>query len=130
MRFRLFRSRAFWFGVPGLVFLLWGWWISMWDYYGAGFSGGPPSGVGCFAGEVSAFWNLNGWPAERFYTWHVEAPPMGSAREWPVNVDVSRGDPAFRHVYIPYWSLVFGYVVAWIGVLIWRKRKFEKRFLE
>lgn len=25
MRFRLFRSRAFWFGVPGLMFLLWAW---------------------------------------------------------------------------------------------------------
>jgi hypothetical protein len=29
MRFRLLSSRAFWFGVPGLVFLLWAWWLSM-----------------------------------------------------------------------------------------------------
>ncbi|MEK7949728.1 hypothetical protein [Luteolibacter soli] len=29
MRFRLFRSRAFWLGVPGLVFLLWAWVDSM-----------------------------------------------------------------------------------------------------
>ena len=28
-RFRLFRSRAFWFGVPGLMFLLWAWADSM-----------------------------------------------------------------------------------------------------
>ena len=28
-RFRLRCSRAFWFGVPGLVFLLWAWDVSM-----------------------------------------------------------------------------------------------------
>ena len=34
-RFRLLRSRAFWFGVPGLVFLLWAWSISRTHYSGA-----------------------------------------------------------------------------------------------
>lgn len=36
MRLRLVRSRVFWFGVPGLVFLLWGWWdSSRWESSGS-----------------------------------------------------------------------------------------------
>jgi hypothetical protein len=48
-RFRLFRSRAFWFGVPGLMFLLWAWADSM--RYNTFISGS-----GRVEGKVSHVW--------------------------------------------------------------------------
>lgn len=128
VKFRLFRSKAFWFGVPGLVGLLWGWWVSMGHDSYAGFGGYPPWGIGQIRGEVYPCWGSAGWPEWReFYVGHVQisgeqvSEVKLSLSSWPDR------DPTLHCVFIPYYWLVLGYVVGWAGLVIWRKRTFEKR---
>lgn len=128
MRFRLFRSKAFWFGVPGLVGLLWGWWVSMGNYSSAGFRGARYWVIGQMGGEVFAMWDAEGGPE-----WGE-----GVAEHKDMTVEVAKAEkgfwttdnewyPSYRIIYIPYYWPVMGYLAAWAGLMIWRKQKFEKR---
>jgi hypothetical protein len=127
-RFRLFRSRAFWFGVPGLVFLLWGWWDSMGDRSGVDFG---LWGVGQSAGDVYAYCFSDGWPDSwEVETFQYQVEPE-EALEWKIAlIDPPHPVPDLRSVFIPYQLLVPCFLAGWAGLLIWRKRKFEKRLIE
>ena len=65
MRFLFWRSKAFWLGLPGLVFLGWGWWHSMGHYSKLNF--GMPHGPVLFheRGELCAIWRDPGY-TDRF----------------------------------------------------------------
>lgn len=126
--FRLFRSKAFWFGVPGLVGLLWGWWVSMGYRSWVEFE---TWGVGLSAGEVYAYWFLEAMPGwGDMGVGHCEVEPE-EVLEWKrMLVDSPHVIPDFRLTFIPLYWPVLGYLALWIGLLIWRKRRFEKRMNE
>ncbi len=129
MNFRLFRSRAFWFGVLGLVFLLWGWWISLGHWSAAGLGGARVWGIGQLVGEVFAMWNSEGGPEwGSFLAEHDEMSEL-QVRAWRETIR-RENDPTYRYVFILYPWVVLAYVAGWAGLVIWRKRKFEKRLLE
>lgn len=121
MRFRLFRSRAFWFGVPGLVFLLWGWTSSMHQHTSLFHR---EVGVCQFdTGQIQ----FNTIP-EREKKW---LPPYRVSRsEW----HDSTGDSWFNNrgrmftrqgdeilMVIPFWKAVVGYLTFWIVIIGWRE---------
>jgi hypothetical protein len=127
-RFRLFRSRAFWFGVPGLAALLWGWWVSMGHRSWIDFGGW---GIGLSAGELYAYQILDGWPSwPDVEVGQIEADPE-EALEWKrMLVEPPQTIAHFHIIFIPYYWPVVGYLATWAGLLIWRKRKYEKRPVE
>ena len=127
MKFRLFRSRAFWFGVPGLVFLLWGWWISMGHWSGAGFDGARFWGIGQQGCEVFAVWNSEGGPEwGEFVAGHRKTSEK-QVRVWKESIaDRRRGyDPACRYVFIPYRWMFLAYVAGLAGLVGWRWRMYR-----
>ena len=132
VKFRLFRSRAFWFGVPGLVFLLWGWWVSMGHLSVASYGSGRNEWmIGQSAGELVMGWNWDGGQMSQGLNGdHLQMPPGGEV-EWRVGLArYCDSDVTLRFVFIPFQWPVLGYVAVWAGLLIWRKRKFENRPVE
>jgi hypothetical protein len=129
MRFRLFRSRAFWFGVPGLVFLVWGWWMSMGHQSGASFKGtgvGDYWGIGQMGGEVYAVWDSVVGPDWGSFYAGNDAMTWERARQVKdIWVRVCEKSPSSRIVFIPYHWPVMGYVAGWAGVIFWRSRKYQ-----
>ncbi len=57
-----YRSRLFWLGLPGLVFLLWGWEISIEYYSHIHFGGSHHWVIGQSWGVVFAMSDPSGWP--------------------------------------------------------------------
>ena len=72
-RFRLLRSKAFWFGVPGLVGLLWGWWVSMGHLSVASYGSGRNEWmIGQSAGELVMGWNWDGGHSRQVKPQHTD----------------------------------------------------------
>jgi hypothetical protein len=127
MRFRPLRSRAFWLGLPGLVFLLWGWWVSMGHFSVAGTQGVKLWGIGQTGGEVFAVWSSDGWPSWRKFDVVHEVMPVEGIRHWRMTLAAGReSDPAFRYVLIPYGWPVIGYGALWAGLMLWRREKYRR----
>ena len=140
MRFRLFRSRAFWFGVPGLVFLLWTWAdsmktatqaIIMWKNSRVSDSmvhhGGSLDIVhwsGSFGGSL--------WPKEC----RVQRQRRGDARDWFPKPGIrehgiiSGSFHRTSRLVLPHWCLVPLYLIPWGGLLTWRWRAFRQAYTE
>lgn len=127
-RFRLFRSKAFWFGVPGLVGLLWGWWISMGHISTAAVGQTRYWWIAQPAGEVLVSWDTSGLPDDlEVVGKHFDASPEESI-DWRRTLKSSdEMFPASKRVGIPYYQIVSGYLALWAGLLFLRNRKFEKR---
>ena len=127
-RFRLFRSKAFWFGVPGLVGLLWGWWVSMGHRSGVDFG---LCGVGQSAGDFYAYCFSPGWlDSWEVETFQYQVEPDEEV-EWRRNlIEAPHVIPDFRVAFIPYYWPILAYLAIWAGLLILRKRKFERRPVE
>ena len=126
-RFRLFRSKAFWFGVPGLVGLLWGWWVSMGYWSHAGFRGQHSQWIGQVGGEVYAIWDLKGWPDwQQFAVWHNEKSVEEVSAVKRFVASEAQKKTATHIVFVPYYLPVVSYVAVWAGLLIWRKRRYDK----
>lgn len=128
MRFRLFRSRAFWFGVPGLVFLLWGWWVSMGHASYAGFGGPSHWTIGQCGGEVFVRWHSGESPDWRIFKAGHEKASVEQLREW--KDDAAEYWTTSGYFLLPYRLLVLYYLAVWAGLLTWRKRKIERRPVE
>ena len=125
MRFRLLRSRAFWVGVPGLVFLLWGWWTALRYYSSAGCMGATFWEIGQIGGEVYAYWDSGGGPDWRQLTFiHLET--IAGAEVTHSVADVRGIYPTVRLVRVPYYWPVFGYVAVWAGLIRWRSEKYRQ----
>lgn len=128
MKFRLFRSRAFWFGVPGLVGLFWGWWLSMGSISTVSAGQTRNWWIAQSAGEVLLSWDSSGLPDDlEFSGKHFNASPEESI-EWRKMLEYTdEMFPASKRLGISYCQIIVGYLVIWAGLLIWRKRKYEKR---
>ena len=124
MRFRLFRSRAFWFGVPGLVFLLWAWRISHSHYTNFGFAGNGGGLVGQLDGEAVILWESTGFaPSTSAKLGHYSlAPDQMRATKRDLGTARSRWD---RWLFVPHWFLLVAYLQVWVGLLIWRTWRYR-----
>lgn len=140
------RSRLFWLGVPGLMFLLWGWWDSgkyssdvVWR------RGLADRAVAVAAGRAE--WRTIVWVpgssgrVDRFFVHHSEMREMESFEEGPKGrrgrrfdfpqafmVDAERGAPGarvaeMRRVQVAMWVVVLGYAAAWLGGMWWWERR-------
>ena len=123
-----YRSRAFWSGLPGLVFLLWGWWMSTGHQSGMWPDGAGSWEVGQLAGEVYMFWESDEWPDwGNFHVSNVEIP-LETARELKRKMVLWRGDdPTIRRVFIAYYWPVLAYVATWLLTLAWWQRRMARK---
>ena len=140
MRFRLFRSRGFWFGLPGLVFLLWAWgdssrWESNCSVSAGRWYGYLSQRQGYLQIEV-----IRGDPPVPVTFW-VERSTRASGREiwlewryWPQwrHHELEPGLHGWLHVshrsvsdtlILPHWFLLLLHLIPWGGVMFWRLRK-------
>ncbi len=127
MRFRPFRSRTFWFGVPGLVFLLWAWGVSYRYQTMLEMGGLDSAGFMQVGGKVFAFHHFPGLPARRTPTFSHEALALEDIlkveRGWSGYSKV--GNRGFEAYSIPHYALVSAYVLVWAGLVAWRARKYR-----
>jgi hypothetical protein len=127
MRFRLFRSRAFWFGVPGLLFLLWGWVDSV------------KMKSSCWGGR---HWSVHLAQYENYlqlqlsrasatvgskkWGWGTERTPRVTANSWPRWkyrphwIHSSDPDSTTDVLLLPHWFVVLLYLLPWSTVVAWR----------
>ena len=142
-----YRSRLFWLGVPGLVFLMWAWWDS----------GGNTTGVRWYRGreflraevgvghlELSRTTELK--PRKRIilnpfavsrdelYEEETDRTVRRRDRQWdfrpaferPQPESVDPFEPMFKvsGIGIAVWMIVLSYLVLWLGtVWAWQRRK-------
>lgn len=126
MRFRLFRSRAFWFGVPGWVFLLWGWWLSTGHLSRAGFGGERPWEIGLSGGEAYVQWDSATGPDWReFHAWYDKSSADEASDLRRYERAIRRWNPTRRIAFIPFYWLVLCYVTIWTGLVWWRRWKYR-----
>ncbi len=115
-----YRSRLFWLGLLGLVFLLWGWWLSMEHYSFMGFGGAPHWEVGQIRGELYAYWNSSGWPNLDYPHFEHQEMSMEEARNVRAELDLWPGMEAnLCFVVIPYYWVVLACAGVWLLTLAW-----------
>lgn len=126
MRFRWFRSRVFWFGVPGLVGLLWGWWISR-GYWSDVVAGGAHSVmIGQGGGEIYVWWDPSGPPDwSELSASHEEKTEEEADKAKIQMIGWQEYEPRCRLVFIPYHWPVLAYMSGWCGLVLWRKRNYR-----
>ena len=150
-----YRSRLFWLGVPGLVFLLWVWWDSgRYDSFVRWERTESMDTVMVGGGRVEwehteglNVWILAGWDP---WMWGRSSRPEGGrskvmsmgpgrSRQFdfcapyerknspiaPVSSDLE--DVVTRRVAL--WVIVAGYVMAWLGAVWWWQRRKRKRVM-
>jgi hypothetical protein len=87
--------------------------------------------IGQIGGDAYALWDSEAGPDWRAFQMEHTRITGDQASEMRMASAAFRvGEPTFRHAFVPYWWLVLGYLAMWAGLLIWRKRKFEKRPVE
>jgi hypothetical protein len=124
MRFRPLRSRAFWFGVPGLIFLLWAWGLSKTHRsYVMATSDVAELLFGQLDGDVVLIRGSGPVPPlEDWVIVHEELRPGLAAaikREQRELGDAGIGTVVF----VPHGWMVAGYLSAWAGCTAWRRRR-------
>lgn len=125
-RFRLFRSRVFWFGLPGSVFLLWAWGLSKTHRsYVMATSDIAELLVGQLDGDIALIRGPGPVPPlEEWVIVHEELKPGLAAaikREQRELGDAGIGTVVF----FPHRWLVAGYLSAWAGLVVWRSRRYR-----
>ncbi|MEK7951670.1 hypothetical protein WKV53_14225 [Luteolibacter sp. Y139] len=149
-----YKSRLFWCGVPGLVFLLWVWWDSggcisfvRWG------PSGDEKGVEVMVGDVVWRRTKQSWSGSagrrpisvaRIDLREDPLSRTGPARArqfdlqplFRVSTEVYGKEPRVVHerlVRAAFWGVVAGYVVVWLGLVFawrWRKRRVMGRLTE
>ena len=134
MTFRLFRSRAFWFGIPGLVFLSWSWMDSMSHYSGLSYPRVKP-GYDLVSQEKSsilfAWWTdaaalpppvSPGDPGPSLLSWRVasKSPPVILFPGFAYSMEDGAGVGKRHQLQLPHWILLASYLAAWFIVMFWR----------
>ena len=118
-----YRSRLFLLGLPGLVFMLWGWWLSMGHVSRVKFEGNVF--IGQMGGEVFAWSDPSGWTMGGIFRSEHRDMTGEEMRElknwWAAETETAR---SLRVVYIPYYWLVLAYAATWLLTLaLWQRRK-------
>ncbi len=114
-----YRSRLFWLGLPGLVFLLWGWWMSM------GYFSGMMVGHGSLFVMQAKASIVAGWVVTSPIDWTVfdsthEQLTVSDVEELPVMRElIANGSYAL----IPYYLPVLAYTATWLLTLAWWQRR-------
>lgn len=132
-----YRSRLFWLGVPGLVFLMWGWWKSgsQMVRFDNGISDSNPA-VGLFFDESCL---MISWVFDPDSDLHFELEEAGMFEQtshhsigWFSNrFGYELEQPGYRRFhlfYIPLWLAVAAYSVLWLGaLLLWRRLQTKRQ---
>jgi hypothetical protein len=114
-----------WWGCCGVGGFRWG--ISR----GFGSAGLTLGRFGQIGGEFDAVWNSEELPEWRDLNPSHSEVSLENAYEWKTKLAAWREEvPELRFAFVPYYWPVTGYVAGWAGLLIWRKRKFEKTMVE
>ncbi|MEK7949788.1 hypothetical protein [Luteolibacter soli] len=147
MRFHLFRSRAFWFGMPGLVFLLWAWVDSgKYDSTLIAAKGQRFVSVSQQFGYLQIQDSLYDKLLPTGVT-RTRTPRADPSPSWlPMPAENAR-IPRFRHdelrpgwigvryntermssdfLTLPHWFLLSLYLLPWAAVVAWRWRRFRR----
>ncbi len=145
-----YRSRLFWLGLPGLVFLLWAWGRSNLLRTRMFL---PPGWVCSTQGKLLWYQpaeaedrvvtvdyregDLSMTPDEYFVTRNCFPPPRGHTTTEPLLTTERRwfppprsrsepldADSGYRFFSLPYWMLTSSYLGVWLGgVCLWQRRK-------
>ena len=117
-----YRSRLFWFGLPGLLGLLWIWFGNLgkatavcWGNHAAEYCLGWEQGV------IAFIINKGGPPNVGFYGYHHDLPS-----DWEIQIFAPALwlDDDRVGIYIGDWVLVSAYLIIWIAALVlWQRRK-------
>jgi hypothetical protein len=132
MRFPLFRSRAFWFGLPTLLFLLWAWEDS--TRTNTLLMGKGPWGSFSFEHRDSAIEVCRApvgspfpFPDHWFRGQYMTKEPVDPApRIWWPAVKAERDSVGRPFIRTPHWLLVLTYLAAWTLVIAFRRRHWMK----
>lgn len=118
-----YRSRIFWLGLPGLLFLLWGWKGCSESAKGIAWRHNDFAAfASTFSGEISVGKDNGDGRSQGYRSWNVlvDQPDSG-----PLAPEIIR-DPSVAGVLIdlPVWLLLVGYLVTWLLTLaLWQRRK-------
>lgn len=126
---RWWRSRLFWFGLPGFLFLLWGWFAIPRTAANITLRGsdryvvlGHASRIAfCYFApleRVPPKWK----PGTTVHTGTFDLPEMVHPT-FPRAIKVDIGQRGGFNVYIAYWLLILIYLPLWLGSLRWWQRK-------
>lgn len=140
-----YRSRLFWLGLPGFVFLLWAWLDSGWNTTDLAYCDNTRQrGVAQFQGELIFYRSetpLNrSWPGSYFIHSRTPAAPAGNAwrigrvsfpklashlaEERMLNPQKpSLGNMRQSSVGVALWFVAASYAAAWILTLTWWQRR-------
>jgi len=122
-----YRSRLFWFGLLGLLFLLWGWWLSTGHISVAGFTEKSPMAIGQAGGEVYGYWRSDEWPVWRgFHSDHDGISKEQASGLKLRLVEWREREPALRFVFIRYYVVILVYMAAWLLPLAWWQRRISR----
>jgi hypothetical protein len=134
-----YRSRLFWLGVPGLVFLVWGWWKSgsQMVRFDNGINDSNPA-LALFFDEGCL---MASWVYDSDSEWRLEAEQMGMFQQasnhpnhWlSTRLGYELEQPGYRQYhefYVPLWLSVAAYLCVWLGLIVssqGRKARLLKR---
>ena len=134
MRYRIHRSLVFWFGLAGLVFLVWAWGISMKRWTQVSYSSGKSytnlwlaqARIGLLtdmAASRKSFapdWSFGSFDlTEADWTGRTDTHFPG----WESPTNHHAPGVRVRQWIIPHWMVVASYALVWAGVLGWRWRR-------
>lgn len=129
MRYPLIRSRAFWLGVPGLLFLLWSWADSTRNF--TQIEKKNPAGSFSFVHWDSAIKVCRAPVGSPFAfsnrVWRGPYPTKEPVPTiwWPA-VKAERDYVGRPFIRIPHWLLLLAYLALWSAGIAWRRRCWRK----
>jgi hypothetical protein len=129
-----YRSRLFWLGVPGLVFLVWGWWKSGTQMvrFDNGINDSNPA-VAFFFDEGCL---MVAWEYDPDSEWHFEAEEAGTFQQAPNrpfrwlsgHFGYELEETGYHEFYVPLWLSVTTYSFFGLGALVvWRRFQTRRR---
>jgi hypothetical protein len=135
-----YRSRLFWLGVPGIVFLVWGWLANVRNDFHISYRAWRGSDLlswdwGTSLGSIyhSRSESNPGRGSKfklGFSTFHETLEPDEPTIYFPLRPFGVVREPEYKEVWVAWWAIVLCYTLVWLGALIgWHRRKirFKKR---
>ncbi len=131
MKFCWYSSRLFWFGLPGLLFLIWAWWAYLRTAHSISCGtekaeyclGWGDSDVAFVINRRESYTGLEGSPELGFYT---RQEPLGPEDETILFKPALYLDSDRFGIFVGQWVVVVVYTVLWLGgVALWQRRKFR-----
>jgi hypothetical protein len=128
MTFHLFRSRSFWLGLPGLIFLLWAWGDSLSSLSSLSRNTSPGGGIAQQEGSIVLhYWNRfpfdpGGFQLKReaLKREPFELPGFMWDRTEGWESDEGWG---WRILAIPHWFVIAIYFLIWAALIQLRRRR-------